>query len=134
MYQSKRGRLPGGSNYNKVVRAARLEHRALQKNAPRRLAYVKSRYFKGKKIFIDEFWMHLKQKPPADRVRRLRLYACAIDLIMNSPFEPTTRINQNKPGEKLHRFTGLSANDEIFYVQIRESKKGRKYFMSTFPE
>lgn len=133
VYKCKRGKLSGGSNYARVMRAARHEYRAHQIN-PRRHTYVRSKYFKKDKVFIDLFWDHIKQKRRPDKVRRLKLYACAIELIVNTAIAPTTKHNPNKPTEKLHRFAGQTKEGQFFYVQIKEMKTGRKNLLSIVPK
>jgi hypothetical protein len=133
MYQSKLGVLPGTS-YAEVIKAARREYRAIQQRTPRRQPYIRSKYFKHDKIFINLFWAHLNQKVRPDRLRRLKLFGCAIDVIRNCLGAPETMQNPNKPDEALHRYKALTKDGLLFYVQIRENKiTGRKDFMSTFP-
>jgi len=133
VYKSKYGKLPG-SSYSEVMRAARREYRAIQKHTPRRQPYIRSKYFTKDKIFVNEFWNHLNQKVPADRLRRLKLLACAIDLARNNTFDSAVMQNPSKSQESLHRFAGQTKDGEIFYVQIKENKKtNRKDFMSVFP-
>lgn len=124
-----------GRSYSDVERTARKLHKQIVARTKRN-PYVRSAYFKNKnsKVFINLFWQHLNQKPEHDRKRRLKFYACAIDLIRHTHFEPASKENLNKSGEILHRFAGLSADNELFYVQIKEVKRtGNKYFMSVFP-
>jgi hypothetical protein len=59
-----------GSSHAEVIQAARYEYHKIQKLSPRRQAYVKSRYFNKDKVFINQFWEHLKQKHPGDQLRR----------------------------------------------------------------
>ena len=67
-------------------------------------------------------------------MRRMKFFGCAIELIQNSHFEPTSKENPNKPGEILHRFAGISADNEIFFVQIKEDKRNnQKCLISVFP-
>jgi hypothetical protein len=131
-YQCKQGKLPGGSNYRRVMKAARLEYHTLQSN-PRRRTYIKAQYFDKEKVFIDLFWEHLKQMRPADRIRRLKLYACALELIANCTLSPKIKINPNNVNETLYRFKGTSKEGAIFYVQIKENRKERKDFISIVP-
>jgi hypothetical protein len=133
LYTSTCRQLPG-SSASELMKLARQEYHRLQKRTPRRQAYVRSKYFTKDKIFVNQFWDHLDQKNRQDKVRRLRLYPCAIDLIRNNMFAPETMQNPNNPDESLHRFVGKTANGEIFYVQVKENKKNnRKDFMSVFP-
>jgi len=46
--------------------------------------------------------------------------------------EPLIKTNPNKPEEKLYKFGGLTAEKEVFFVQIKEDKRKRKYFMSCY--
>ena len=133
-YSSPLRRLPGSSP-DELMKLARQEYHSIQKRTPRRQTYIRSKYFgKRSKIFLSQFWEHLNQKNRRDRVRRLRLYICAIDLIRNSMITPYTTQNPNNPDEVLHRFSGKTANGEFYYVQIKENKKNdRKDFMSVFP-
>lgn len=69
-----------------------------------------------------------------DRLRRLKYFAAALDLIKNSPYDPTSKENPNKKGEILHRFAGITKEKDLFFVQIKEVKQtGQKYFISVFP-
>ena len=130
VYRSNLSKLPGRS-YNDVERTARKLHRAIERRT-KRTPYVKSVYFQNQKVFLNVFWTHLNQKPRADRKRRLKLYALAIDLIENSRVVPLTKDNPNGKNERVHRMAGVSKENEVFYVQIKEDAKGRKYFMSVF--
>jgi len=59
---------------------------------------------------------------------------CAIELLKESRIAPVSKSNPNKTGEVLHRFAGITAGGEEFYVQVKEYKRnGNKYFMSVFP-
>lgn len=130
IYRSKSAKIPGRS-YSDVEREARKLHNELSRGT-KRTPYVKSAYFKKEKIFIDVFWSHLNQKPRSDRKRRLKFYVCAIDLIQNSQFDPIEKQNPNGKNETVYRFAGATKSDELFYVQIKQDKSGRKYFMSVF--
>ena len=132
-YRSKYGKLPGTS-HARAVQAARHEYHKIQKRTPRRQAHVRSRYFRNDKVFINQFWEHIKQKHPGDQVRRLRLYLCAIDVIRNSTTSPNTIFNKADLNIILHRFEGKTKDGEPFYVQVKENKRtNRKDFMSVFP-
>jgi len=68
-------------------------------------------------------------------VRRVRYFGCATELIQKSRFESKSKENPNKPSEVLHRFVGITADNELFYVQIKEEKRtGQKFLISVFPE
>ena len=117
-----------------VIKAARAEYHKIQKLSPRREAYVRSKYFRRDKVFINQFWEHLKQKRPGDVVRRARLFVPAIDLIRNTTISPETIYSQEDKDMELHRFYGTTRSGVDFVVQIRESKRSkRKDFMSVFP-
>lgn len=132
VYKSKLQKIPGRS-YIDVERAARALHNK-HAHSTKRTPYIKSAYFDKDKIFIDVFWSHLNQKPRADRKRRLKLYAAALDLIQNSRMAPVDKRNPNGKNETVYRFAGITANDELFYVQIKQDNKtSSKYFMSVFP-
>jgi len=133
MYKSKYSQLPGTS-HAKLMKAARHEYHKVQKRTPRRQAHVRSRYFNKDKIFLNQFWGHINQKHPGDQTRRLKLFACALDLIRNSTETPETIFSVNDLNTLLHRFSGESADGTAFSVQIKENKRnGRKDFMSVFP-
>lgn len=132
-YKSKFSPL-SGSSVSELMKLARYEYHAIQKRTPRRVPYVRSKYFTKDKIFINNFWDHLNQKPPQDKVRRLKLYLCAIDTLRNSPLIPDSIQNPNNRGEMLHRFSATTKDGMSFSVQVKENKKtGRKDFMSVFP-
>jgi hypothetical protein len=64
----------------------------------------------------------------------MKFFDCAIELIQKSRLEPISKDNPDKPGEILHRFTGRSADGELFFVQIKEDKRsGQKSLISIFP-
>lgn len=133
IYQTKTKKIPGTS-YGEVYLPAFIVFKQIKSRTKRR-PYVRSAYFKNQKIFLDYFWEHLHQKNWRDRVRRLKYYPCAIDLIKNSQTEPTSKQNPNKPAEILHRFAGLTKDKEIFFVQIKEDKKtDQRHLLSVFPE
>src|SRR5687767_15941157 len=122
-----------GTSYAEVERKARQLHNRIAARTKRN-PYVRSAYFHKDKIFIKPFWEHLNQKRRRDRKRRLKYYSCAIDLLRSTRLEPESKENPNKPGEIWHRFTGVSPEGDIFYVQVKEIKRtGSKYFMSVFP-
>ena len=106
------------------------------KNRTKRRPYVRSAYFKKDKIFLALFWSHLFDKQKwQDRMRRLKYFEAAIELIRENNFEPKSKDNPNKPNEILHRFIGITKENEIFYVQIKENKRtGQKNLVSIFPD
>ena len=96
---------------------------------------MRSAYFDKQKIFLGLFWQHLHEKENVrDKVRRLKYYPCAIELIQKSRVEPTSKENPNRPGEIVHRFAGSTPDNELFFVQIKEDKRtNQKLLMSVFP-
>ncbi|MCA9325603.1 hypothetical protein KDA23_06105 [Candidatus Saccharibacteria bacterium] len=133
IFQSSFGKFPSTS-HGEVLRLARREFHKIQKRTPRRQAYVRSKYFRKDKIFVNQFWQHLGQKRAGDQVRRLRLYNCAIDLIRNTSISPETIFSKADSNLLLHRFAGKTKDNEPFIVQVKENKRtGRKDFMSVFP-
>lgn len=122
------------TSHSQMVKEARKQYHTIQKRTPRRQAYVRSKYFTKDKIFINQYWDHLKQKRSGDQVRRLQFYECAIDLIRNTEFSPDTIFTNTNKEIALHRFVGVSSDGFKYYVQIQESKRtNRKDFMSCFP-
>lgn len=79
IFKAKVGKI-GGTSYRELIKKARAIYHQIQKKS-RRSTYVRSAYLKKDKIFIDLFWEHLNQKPKRDRIRRLKFFNCAIDLI-----------------------------------------------------
>lgn len=131
-YKTKAKKL-SGTSYDELERSARKLHREVSARTKRN-PYVRSKYFKNDKIFITLFWKHLNQKPRRDRKRRLRFYAAALDLLRHSTFEPASKENPNGKDEFVHRFAGITADNELFYVQVKEDKRSNnKYFISVFP-
>ena len=132
LYQAKTQRL-GGTSWDEVSRKA---HKILHEieNKTRRQPYIRAAYFKKEKVFINYFWPHLKEKPRREQLDRLRYLPCAIELIERTKHKPALTRNPNKPKERLFRFAGMTPKKELFFVQIKEDKKGAKYFMSIFPE
>lgn len=124
-----------GSDLHEVRQKAFGYYEQVSKKTKRR-PYVRSAYFNRDKIFLETFWAHLFQKANwKDRVRRMKYFPAAVDLLRNTRFEPTSKENPNKSGEILHRFAGVTADDHLFYVQVKEDKrKDQKWLMSTFPE
>ncbi|QQR83690.1 hypothetical protein IPJ72_00545 [Candidatus Peregrinibacteria bacterium] len=131
-YLSRKTLIPG-TNDQEVYKKAILIYRRLIAHTKRR-PYVRSAYFGNQKIFLNYFWQHLWQKNWKDRTRRLKLFACAIDLIKHSKFLTSTKINPNNHSELLHRFFGKSRGGESFVVQIKENiTNGEKHLISIFP-
>ena len=133
VYKTKKQKITG-SSFKEVNRVADRIFKQI-KSRTKRTPYIRSKYFKGQKIFLNIFWRHLFDKRENDRVRRLKFFDCAMDLIRNTTYEPTTKENPNRKSELLHRFAGLTSKNEIFYIQIKEDKATeRKDLLSVFPE
>ena len=66
-------------------------------------------------------------------MQRLKFFEAAIELIKKSRNNPVSEDNPYKKNEILHRFAGITKEGELFYVQIKEDKRGdKKFFMSCF--
>lgn len=132
-YKTKSKKLTG-SNYGEVHRKAFSIYTQIVKRSKRR-TYIRSAYFKKDKIFLGLFWHHLGDKfNHQEKVRRVKFYACALELIRNSKLDPESKQNVDKKSEILHRFTGITSEKEIFFVQIKENKtNNQKYLISIFP-
>lgn len=96
---------------------------------------MRSAYFNKEKIFLELFWSHLHAKfNHRDKIRRIKYFPCALELISNTRFDPLSKENPNRPSEILHRFGGVTNDGEEFCVQIKENKKnGQKWLISVFP-
>lgn len=132
-YQTKAKKLTG-SNFREVHQRALVLYKQIKRRTKRR-PHIRSAYFKKDKIFIGLFWQHLFDKPNwRDRVRRLKYFPCAIELVQRSKFEPESKENPNKRTEILHRFGGTTKESDMFFVQIKEDKRtGQKFLISMFP-
>lgn len=131
-YQTKIKKLPG-TNYSEVYKKAFGLYSTIKKRSKRR-PYTRSAYFKKDKIFLSLFWQHLREKHHKDRIRRLKFFPCAVELIRHSKFNSTSIENVDRKSEILHRFMGITSENEVFYVQIKENKRnGQKYLISVFP-
>lgn len=133
VYKTKKRKIPGTS-FKEVNRTASAIFKEVKKRT-KRTPYIRSKYFKNEKIFLNLFWSHLFDKKEKDRTRRLKFYECALDLIINSTYNPETRENFIKKDELLHRFHGVTGSGEKFVVQIKENKRTkRKDLISIYPE
>jgi len=132
-YRTKTKKL-SGSDFHEVHRRALNLYKEIKKKTKRR-PYIRSAYFKKDKIFLELFWQHLFDKPNwRDRTRRLKYFPCAIELIRKSGFEPESKENPNKRTEILHRFGGVTKENDMFFAQIKEDKRtGQKFLISVFP-
>lgn len=81
-----KSRLIPGHNFKEISKIAWRIYNGLNPKSKRR-PHVKSAYF-SEKIFLDNFWPHLKQKSPSDQIRRLRYFECALELIQKSKGKP----------------------------------------------
>ncbi len=130
-YQTKAKKL-SGTDYREIHSKALAIFKQIKSKTKRR-SYIRSAYFEKQKIFFDYFWLHLWQKSWKERIKRLKYFPCAIELVQKSRQAPTSKQNPNKKSEILHRFAGLTKDKELFFVQIKEDKKtDKKYFMSVF--
>lgn len=131
-FQAKSFLLPG-TNYKEIYKSVIKIYSGIEKRTKRK-PYLRSAYFHKQKIFFDYFWPHLLQKPFPERVRRLKFFLAAIELIKENRNHPLTVQNPSKKTEVLHRFAGISKDKKFFFVQIKENKRtGRKQLMSIFP-
>ncbi|MEK7065326.1 MAG: hypothetical protein AAB963_02680 [Patescibacteria group bacterium] len=133
IYKTKARRLPG-THWHQVMKKAFGQYKEIKRKTKRR-PYIRSAYFNKEKVFLELFWNHLREKVNIkDRTRRLKYFPCAIELIENNRYQPTSRENPNRRDEILHRFMGSTPNDEVFFVQIKEERKnGQKWLISIFP-
>jgi hypothetical protein len=131
-YWKVKARIIPGKSYAQVNKIARSLFHDLERRTKRK-PYIRSKYFKKQKVFLSFFWEHLGDKTLNDKTRRLKLFECCLDLIKNSPFEPTTKVKDSHSTEILYRFYGSTKGGELFAVQIKKNKKGRLELMSVFP-
>lgn len=132
VYKTKTKEL-NGSNFHEVRKRAFGFYQSIKRKSKRK-PYVRSAYFKKDKVFLEIFWSHTFEKNFWDQIRRMKFFPCAIELISQSYFDPVSKENPNKPSEILHRFTGLSSQNSLFHVQIKEEKRnGKKWLISVFP-
>lgn len=133
LYKTKVGKLTG-KDYPDLYKKAFNIYKQIKQRTKRK-PYIRSVYFRKDKIFLELFWQHLHQKNWRDRKRRIRYYPCAIELIRHSHINSISTDNPNNPSEILHKFSGITPDKNIFYVQIRENKRNnQKHLMSIFPE
>ena len=125
-----KARLIPGHNFKDVNKIARRIYNGLNPKSKRR-PHIKSAYF-GCKVFLDNYWPHLKQKSPGDQIRRLKFFECALELIQNSKGKPVYQQKDELKKEALYRFIG-KVGAQYFIVQIKEDlKRKQKYLMSAF--
>lgn len=133
VYRTQVRKLPG-TNFTEVSKKAFNSYKLI-KNRSKRRPYIRSVYFKKQKVFLPLFWHHLHEKENLkDKTRRIKYFPCAIELIKNTNLPPVSKENPNRRDEILHRFTGLTPDNEFFCVQIKEDKKtSQKWLISVFP-
>jgi hypothetical protein len=129
-YQTRSKKI-AGTSYGEVMYGAMTIFDGIKKKTKRR-PYIRSAYFNKEKIFFDYFREHLFQKSNSERMKRLKFFRAAVELVKNSKNKPSIKVNPNNSGEIVYRFAGLTREREIFYVNIKEDKRKRKYFMSCF--
>lgn len=133
IYQTKVNKL-SGTQYAEVSRQAREIYNQIKRKTKRR-PYIRSAYFNKEKIFLEFYWQHLYEKSNhRDKIRRIKYFPCAIELIENSRFEPISKKNPNRSSEILHRLIGSTPSGEQFIVQIKEENSGQKWLVSIFPK
>jgi len=133
VYKTKTKKL-SGRDYPDLYQKAFTIYRQIKRQTKRR-PYLRSAYFKKDKIFLDVFWRHLHQKNWRDRKRRIRYFSCAIELMRHSHVDPESKESLKSSSEILHRFTGITPDGSMFYVQIKENKRNnQKCLLSIFPE
>lgn len=131
LYKTKAHQLKA-TRYPDLIKEVRYIYHEIERRT-RRKPYLRSAYFKREKIFFDYYWRHLDQKSPLERRKRLAYFKCGLELIAHSRFAPTTKPNPNRKNELLHHFGGVTPNNELFLVQIKEDlKTNHKYLMSIY--
>ncbi len=134
VYKTKSNIIPG--NHFKEVKNTAIRIFRRVKAKTKRNPYIRSAYFKKEKVFLSLFWSHLFEKGNhGDRTRRLRYFEAGLELIEKSMAMPLIIENSNNRKEMLYRFTGITPQKEIFYVQVKENKSSnRKDLISIFPK
>src|SRR3989338_8497723 len=103
-----------GTRWSQVYKKAFSQYKEIRSKTKRR-AYIRSAYFDKQKIFLELFWPHLHNKENLrDKTRRIKFFPCAIELLIDCRYEPTSRENPNRKGEILHRFSGITRDGEVF--------------------
>lgn len=132
-FQTKAEKL-AGTNYKEVYQKAFRHYLEIKRRSKRR-TYIRSAYFNKGKVFLSLFWQHLHDKfSLKDKIRRVKYFPCAIELIKKSHFGPASKENVDKKSEILHRFAGVTKDGTVYFVQIKEYKRsGEKFLISIFP-
>lgn len=122
-----------GTNFKEVYKKAFRLYQVIKKESKRR-PYVRSAFFQKEKIFLPLYWQHLHEKfSLKDKTRRVKYFSCAIELLKKSKISPESKPGDSK-SEILHRFTGITPEGDIFFVQIKEDRNSKeKWLISTFP-
>lgn len=128
IYRCKATVLPG-SGYKEIWKGAREIYKTVSRRTKRK-PYVRSAFFNGRKVFFDNFWVHLAQKRQPVRRRRLKFFRAALEVVEKSH---CSKPNPNKKSETLHRFSARTKDGVVFFLQIKETKKGLQ-LMSMFGE
>lgn len=90
IYQTQSIKL-SGTDIREVNKKARAIYSVVKRKTKRR-PYIRSAYFKKDKIFLELFWNHLQEKlNHRDKLRRVRFFPCALELIQNSKFDPESK-------------------------------------------
>lgn len=131
VYQTKSGKLTG-TDFVEVRRKAFFIFKQIKRKSKRH-PYIRSAYFNKDKIFLNLFWAHLFDKPLGERLRRLKYFAAAIELIEQSRIKPEIKKDPNSK-EVFYRFSGFSKEGDLFYVQIKcKEPSDNKHLISIFP-
>ncbi len=122
------------THWDRVMEKAFGQYKEIKSKTKRR-PYIRSAYFNKEKIFLGIFWSHLHEKTNIrDKTRRLKYFPCAIELIQNSKIKPTIQTSKEEPTIYLHRFAGITPDNDRFFVQIKENiKSQQKWLISVFP-
>src|SRR3989338_7055474 len=133
-YKTKANKITG-ITWAEIGKKAMMHFKIIAARTKRR-PYIRSAYFKKEKIFLELFWHHLHEKlNHRDKVRRVRYFPCAVELIGNTRCDPISKDNPNRASEILHRFAGITLDGERFLVQIKENKRNKqKWLISIFPD
>jgi hypothetical protein len=131
IYQTKAGRLKG-TDFTEVRKRAFFVFKQIKKKSKRH-PYIRSAYFNKEKIFLNLFWQHLFEKPLGERLRRLKYFAAAVELLEGSRSEPELKMDPSTK-EQFYRFSGRSKEGDLFYVQIKcKYPSNNKHLISIFP-
>jgi len=119
VYKTKTKKL-SGTDFREVNRKAHEIYARIKKKSKRR-PYVRSAYFKKEKIFLELFWKHLYEKENfRDKIRRMKYFGCAVELIQESHFNPISKKNLHKSGEILLGFTASRRTMNCFAFRSRK--------------